>query len=225
MHPENQPSSASTTTIQNTRLAHLLQNLLVSGHGTPRKLPTLLMLTTQLVLLSLVLAGTAAAGQIPTINVSAPLAQRNEPMTITAPGSACPGAEGQWNCMTASWQRCASGRWSVVMPCAAGTQCLPAGLSYDFRIERTTAAGGSEAPGGVPGIGPGGEWGPYRSGGVGGMKWLTLMCCHGRDPQGQRDDDLEKPSAAKREAELVIGFDVREYLEQELDWKPEEQGA
>lgn len=29
-------------------------------------------------------------------------------------GSDCSGSEGQWNCLTNSWQRCASQRWSVV---------------------------------------------------------------------------------------------------------------
>jgi hypothetical protein len=52
-----------------------------------------------------------------------------------APGSSCPGSEGQWNCMTTSWQRCAAGKWSVVMQCAAGTACVPAGLTYDFKVQ------------------------------------------------------------------------------------------
>lgn len=51
------------------------------------------------------------------------------------PGSSCPGSEGQWNCMTNSWQRCAAGKWSVVMQCAAGTACTPAGLTYDFKVQ------------------------------------------------------------------------------------------
>lgn len=51
------------------------------------------------------------------------------------PGLSCPGSEGQWNCMTNSWQRCAAGRWSLVMQCAAGTACVPSGLTYDFKVQ------------------------------------------------------------------------------------------
>ncbi|TQV98477.1 hypothetical protein V2A60_007785 [Cordyceps javanica] len=49
-------------------------------------------------------------------------------------GSSC-SDEGQWNCMTGSWQRCAAGRWSVTVPCAKGTTCYPAGLTRDLRIQ------------------------------------------------------------------------------------------
>lgn len=49
-------------------------------------------------------------------------------------GQDCTGSEGMWNCMTNSFQRCASGRWSVVMECAAGTQCSPSGTGYQFNI-------------------------------------------------------------------------------------------
>ncbi|PKS11819.1 hypothetical protein jhhlp_001112 [Lomentospora prolificans] len=51
-----------------------------------------------------------------------------------AAGSGCEGSEGQWNCMTDSWQRCADGIWSIEMPCSDGTICSPAGLTYDFEI-------------------------------------------------------------------------------------------
>ncbi|ODA84004.1 hypothetical protein RJ55_02522 [Drechmeria coniospora] len=50
-------------------------------------------------------------------------------------GSAC-SSEGQWYCMTNSWQRCASGQWGVVMPCAAGTSCSPAGLTTDLQVQQ-----------------------------------------------------------------------------------------
>lgn len=59
--------------------------------------------------------------------------------------------EGQWNCMGNQWQRCASGRWSVIMACAAGTACVPLGLTNDFRIQSTTVVvytgGGSGSAG------------------------------------------------------------------------------
>ncbi|ROV97122.1 hypothetical protein VMCG_07517 [Cytospora schulzeri] len=43
-----------------------------------------------------------------------------------APGSSC-ADEGLWDCLPGgvSWQRCASGQWSVVMPMPAGTVCAP----------------------------------------------------------------------------------------------------
>jgi hypothetical protein len=49
-------------------------------------------------------------------------------------GQDCTGSEGMWNCMSNSFQRCASGRWSEVMQCAAGTQCSPSGTGYQFNI-------------------------------------------------------------------------------------------
>ncbi|KAL6694899.1 hypothetical protein J3F84DRAFT_375476 [Trichoderma pleuroticola] len=48
--------------------------------------------------------------------------------------------EGQWNCMTTSWQRCASGMWSAVIPCAAGTVCQPFGLTDFITIEHDPSA-------------------------------------------------------------------------------------
>ncbi|KAI1117886.1 hypothetical protein F5Y14DRAFT_402317 [Nemania sp. NC0429] len=53
---------------------------------------------------------------------------------ITA-GSSCDGSEGLWNCMTSSFQRCASGQWSEVRQCAPSTRCSPIGLTYDFRVD------------------------------------------------------------------------------------------
>ncbi|KAI0452718.1 hypothetical protein F5B21DRAFT_482019 [Xylaria acuta] len=53
----------------------------------------------------------------------------------TPVGSSCAGAEGQWNCMASSFQRCASGRWSEVQQCALGTRCSPSGLTYQFHVD------------------------------------------------------------------------------------------
>ncbi|KAJ9131972.1 hypothetical protein NKR19_g9444 [Coniochaeta hoffmannii] len=64
------------------------------------------------------------------------------------PGSDCPGSEGQWNCMTTSWQRCAAGKWSVPMQCAAGTACVPAGLTYDFKVQFAGGQGQGQGSGG-----------------------------------------------------------------------------
>jgi hypothetical protein len=49
-------------------------------------------------------------------------------------GQDCEGSEGMWNCMTNSFQRCASGRWSEVMQCSSGTQCSPVGTGYQFNV-------------------------------------------------------------------------------------------
>jgi hypothetical protein len=58
--------------------------------------------------------------------------------TIT-PGTACPGQEGMWNCINGnSFQRCASGQWSVVQSVAAGTQC-ETGLSEYIKIGFATS--------------------------------------------------------------------------------------
>jgi hypothetical protein len=52
-------------------------------------------------------------------------------------GSGC-STEGQWHCMTNSFQRCAGGHWSMKMAMAEGTKCVPAGYTddFEFRIER-----------------------------------------------------------------------------------------
>jgi hypothetical protein len=59
-----------------------------------------------------------------------------------AAGSECP-TEGQWNCMTTSWQRCASGVWSLEMAMAQGTRCSPAGFTDDFHIEHDGSSNGN----------------------------------------------------------------------------------
>jgi hypothetical protein len=66
-----------------------------------------------------------------------PLPKRSETV-----GSAC-STEGQWNCMTNSFQRCASGQWSAVMNCAAGTMCTPTGLTVEFRVQHDGTVDGS----------------------------------------------------------------------------------
>ena len=52
----------------------------------------------------------------------------------TAAGTPCPGQEGSWNCISGtSFQRCASGEWSVVQSVAAGTTC-ETGISQNMKI-------------------------------------------------------------------------------------------
>lgn len=48
-------------------------------------------------------------------------------------GSSCLGLEGEWNCMATTFQRCASGQWSVVLDTAYGTVCKPEGFTYGFQ--------------------------------------------------------------------------------------------
>lgn len=50
-----------------------------------------------------------------------------------AAGSVCTD-EGEWNCLTTCWQRCASGVWSDTMALAEGSVCAPAGLSYSMTL-------------------------------------------------------------------------------------------
>ncbi|KAI1345012.1 hypothetical protein F5Y15DRAFT_14440 [Xylariaceae sp. FL0016] len=67
-------------------------------------------------------------------------------------GSSCSGSEGQWNCMTNSFQRCAAGVWSVTQDCADGTVCTPSGLNYEFHVDFSSsyASGGASTSGTVP---------------------------------------------------------------------------
>ncbi|KAL7960939.1 hypothetical protein V8C34DRAFT_44389 [Trichoderma compactum] len=64
---------------------------------------------------------------------------RSNPQLVRPTGEMC-SPEGQWNCMTTSWQRCASGMWSAVIPCAAGTICQPVGLTDFISIEYDPSA-------------------------------------------------------------------------------------
>lgn len=57
-----------------------------------------------------------------------------------APGTAC-SSEGQWNCIAGtSFQRCASGSWSVTQALAAGTACKP-GTTANMEITAATLKG------------------------------------------------------------------------------------
>ncbi|KAJ4390629.1 hypothetical protein N0V93_004226 [Gnomoniopsis smithogilvyi] len=63
-----------------------------------------------------------------TSNVIEPIVQRQ--VGTNAFGSSC-SDEGEWFCMANSFQRCASGEWSVVQSCAPGTQCEPLGITHN----------------------------------------------------------------------------------------------
>lgn len=88
------------------------------------------------------------------------LLSANEPQNDTLPapamaqpvGQAC-SPEGQWNCMTTSFQRCASGTWSGTIPCAAGTICQPFGLTDLITIEYESTANNGHADDGRGGGG------------------------------------------------------------------------
>ncbi|CAM1506793.1 Fc.00g064340.m01.CDS01 [Cosmosporella sp. VM-42] len=60
-------------------------------------------------------------------------------------GSSCD-SEGQWNCMTNSFQRCASGQWSAEMNCAEGTVCSPSGKTDVFKVDYKDGQNGNQAP-------------------------------------------------------------------------------
>ncbi|KAL6873132.1 hypothetical protein J3F83DRAFT_732175 [Trichoderma novae-zelandiae] len=72
---------------------------------------------------------------------SSDLQPRQQP--VHAGGLCAP--EGQWNCMTTSWQRCASGTWSSVVACAPGTICQPFGLTDYITIEHGPDSSEGEA--------------------------------------------------------------------------------
>ncbi|KAK5630033.1 hypothetical protein RRF57_005748 [Xylaria bambusicola] len=63
--------------------------------------------------------------------------------------SSCTDSEGQWNCMTTSFQRCGSGHWSEVQQCAFGTQCSPVGLTYEFHVDYADGYLGAAPPHGT----------------------------------------------------------------------------
>jgi hypothetical protein len=97
--------------------------------------------------------------------------RRQDEMSV---GSSCAGSEGQWNCMTDSFQRCGSEQWSAVQQCAAGTQCSPGGLTYEFHVDFAGGYLGAAPPpttsGGVPTSGFGGG-----DGGGGLVNWWLLL--------------------------------------------------
>ncbi|KAL2758906.1 hypothetical protein ACRALDRAFT_2058149 [Sodiomyces alcalophilus JCM 7366] len=61
-----------------------------------------------------------------------------------AEGAPCPDEEGQWNCLTTGWQRCAAGHWSPVMDMAEGSACEPSGLTYDIQVLHDGDSGAGE---------------------------------------------------------------------------------
>ena len=85
-------------------------------------------------------SGVALPAQ-PSTPASDTLARRAE-----AEGTEC-SPEGQWNCMPDTWQRCASGVWSVEMDLAEGTKCTPEGLTEEFSIEHDGTVNGGNGGG------------------------------------------------------------------------------
>jgi hypothetical protein len=89
-------------------------------------------------------AASSAAAVVPTpmkssVAPAAPAKSSAAPVPVVggstiAPGTHCPGQEGNWNCIAGnSFQRCASGQWSVVQAVAAGTQC-ESGVSQSIKM-------------------------------------------------------------------------------------------
>ncbi|EHK17484.1 uncharacterized protein TRIVIDRAFT_43445 [Trichoderma virens Gv29-8] len=87
---------------------------------------------------------------------------RSNPPLLQPAGGMC-SPEGQWNCMTTSWQRCASGMWSAAVPCATGTICQPFGLTDFITIEHEASASDSQPDNGHASDGRAGD-GHDRSG-------------------------------------------------------------
>lgn len=96
------------------------------------QLSTTTLVTAALVVSSLILQSLAT----PNSDLARIFTAQHNPLVRRAEevGSACD-SEGQWNCMTSSWQRCASGQWSEEIQCAAGTRCTPSGKADTFAVE------------------------------------------------------------------------------------------
>ncbi|KAH8886922.1 hypothetical protein GQ53DRAFT_329455 [Thozetella sp. PMI_491] len=109
----------------------------------------ILVATVLLCQLPLALASPASPSPDPS---SAAFLQVRAAMTA---GSSCSGSEGQWNCLTNSWQRCAAGQWSVVMQCAAGTHCTPSGLTNDFTVQADQGSSTTTSTAAAPHFYPG----------------------------------------------------------------------
>lgn len=61
-------------------------------------------------------------------NITETLVHRQvDPMAYGSPCS----DEGAWFCMSTTFQRCASGQWTMAQDCSPGTQCEPLGLTYN----------------------------------------------------------------------------------------------
>ncbi|KAM0437796.1 hypothetical protein ACHAPT_002161 [Fusarium lateritium] len=112
---------------------------------TPRLRPTATIATFVLLFSSLILP-TLATPSTDLIIPEAPpkdLVARTLVRRAEEAGAGC-STEGQWHCMTNSFQRCAGGHWSVEMAMSEGTRCTPAGYTddYNFQIEHDGTVNG-----------------------------------------------------------------------------------
>jgi hypothetical protein len=124
------------------------------SYARPRRVGVLSILL--LLLLSFSLEVLATAPNLHATDADVPISQLISPEVDGAPalvrrqalseGSSCAGSEGQWNCMTNSFQRCGSGQWSAVQQCALGTRCTPAGHTYEFHVDFTDGYLGAAPP-------------------------------------------------------------------------------
>lgn len=71
--------------------------------------------------------------------------------SLITPGSDCTGSENLFNCLTTSWQQCASGIWSTEITNLDenGLICSPVGLTYNMDIVYENGTG----PTGPSGVG------------------------------------------------------------------------
>ncbi|RYC64360.1 hypothetical protein CHU98_g1843 [Xylaria longipes] len=79
----------------------------------------------------------SALDEIPTLH----------PRQQMSTGSSCADSEGQWDCMTSSFQRCTASQWSEVQQCALSTRCSPAGLTHEFHVDYADGYLGTAPPG------------------------------------------------------------------------------
>ncbi|KAI3323404.1 hypothetical protein HD806DRAFT_84997 [Xylariaceae sp. AK1471] len=146
-----------------------------------RHAPSWLTIFTVLALVLTTLTTSTSASPDPITRENSKHLERRQQMSV---GSSCTGSEGQWNCMTNSFQRCGSGLWSAAQQCAAGTQCSPSGLTYEFHVDFANGYLGAAPPtsGGVPtaaargGLGGGGSlvnW--WLLGGLGALAVRMLL--------------------------------------------------
>ncbi|KAI0969772.1 hypothetical protein F4678DRAFT_153494 [Xylaria arbuscula] len=91
--------------------------------GSPAATSTATAATTTTAVASSSAAASASASATPTATPAS--GSGSSSGSAGAAGTACT-SEGMWNCIDgSSYQQCASGLWSAVMPMAAGTKCTP----------------------------------------------------------------------------------------------------
>lgn len=117
-------------------------------HHQLKKTTSNIILTTLLLLLLPLTTASSPAPSTPSTSPASPIShlQPRQQQTQMSPGASCTDSEGQWNCLTSSFQICGSGTWSAVQQCALGTKCSPAGLTYEFHVDYADGYLGAAPP-------------------------------------------------------------------------------